>query len=54
MLRLIFTKDNFIQNVIAKNKNKYNYENSLYIVKLIHKIKKLEKIEYKFNKIKIN
>ncbi len=44
MLRLILTKDNFFQNGIPKNiKNKYNYENSLYPVKLFIKVKKLEK-----------
>ena len=44
MLRLILTKYNFFQNEIPKNiKNKYNYENSLYPVKLIHKSKKIRK-----------
>ena len=45
MLRLILTKDNFIQNRKPKNiKNKYNYENSLTPVKIIHKSKKISKI----------
>ena len=46
MLKLILTKYNFFQNEIPKKiKNKYNYENSLYPVKLIHKSKKIRKIE---------
>ena len=41
MLKLILTKDNFIQKGIKKNK--YNYENYLYQVKPIHKNKKIRK-----------
>ena len=44
MLRLILTKDNFIQNQIPKNiKNKYNYEKTLTPMKLIPKNKKITK-----------